>query len=103
VPACNECNTLLNDTLTWSITERRALAKERVQRKHARILATPDRSEEELIEHGHTLQTQLRAYQEQKKHLLLRLSFPDDPFYDQRYLEKSGIENAYASGLLRGE
>ena len=100
VPACGECNTLLGSTLTWSITERRAIAHARLRRKKAAVLRTLDFTPEELQEFGHTLRSTIVRGMAEKRRVLARLSFPSDPSYDQRAIEKAGIENGWAIGLL---
>nr|DAI12492.1 MAG TPA: HNH endonuclease [Caudoviricetes sp.] len=100
VPACRTCNTLLRDTLTWSITERRALAHERLRKHYAKVLRTVDRTPEELNEYGPTLRSVIVDGMERKAEVLRMLDWPEDPAYDARALAHSGIDDPWAIGLL---
>lgn len=100
VPACGTCNTVLNDTLTWSITERRALCHARLRRKYAKILRIPDWSEEELREFGSDMRGYIEDGMAKKQEVLEMLDWPTDPSFDARALGHSGIENPYTIGLL---
>lgn len=103
VPACGTCNSLLNDTLTWSITERRAICRERLRRHYGKLLRVVDRTDEELDEYGPTLRAVIVDGMSKKRELLKMLSWPDDPAYDLRALEQSGVQDGYAIGLLIAE
>lgn len=103
VPSCAECNRLLGATFTWSITERRAILNARLRRKKRRVLASKDFTSAEIDEFGPGLRTTIVRGMAEKDHVLRRLAFPDDPHFDLRALEKSGIENAWAIGLLMNE
>lgn len=100
VPACGTCNGLLGDTLTWSITERRAIAHARIRRKFASILRTQDFTPAELREYGRTLRTYLKDEMAKKAEVLRMLAWPEDPTYDARALQHSGIEDPWALGLI---
>lgn len=100
VPACAMCNSLLNDTLTWSITERRAICHERLRRKYAKFLRTVDRSPEELEEYGPTLRRHMIDSMARKAEVVRMLKWPEDPGFDQRALAKSGIPDGWVAGLL---
>lgn len=100
VPACGTCNSVLSDTLTWSITERRALAHHRLARKYRTVLLTLDKTDEELDEYGPTLRAHLIDGMAKKREVLRMLAWPEDPAYDRRALERSGIQDPYAVGLL---
>lgn len=103
VPSCAECNSAINDTPTASITQRRAIAHGSIRRRKRGILAAPTWTDGDLAELGPTLRSAVRARQDVKRATLLRLGWPDDPFYDLRALEKSGIDNGYAIGLIDPE
>lgn len=100
VPACGTCNTLLRDTLTWSITERRALAHERLRHHYRKVFRTVDRTPDELNEYGPILRAVIVDGMERKAEVLRMLAWPEDPAYDLRALAHSGIEDPYATGLL---
>lgn len=87
VPSCHECNSLLSDAFTQTITERRALAHERMRSKYFRVLKHHDYTEDELKEFGWTLRSSIEHGMQQKKLLLQRLEWPIDPNYDRRALE----------------
>ena len=100
VPACGTCNSVLGDTLTWSITERRAICHARLRRKYARVLRIPDRTEVELAEFGHMMREYIREGMADKREVLKMLDWPSDPQYDARALQMSGIADPYAIGLI---
>jgi hypothetical protein len=100
VPACGTCNNLLNDTLTWSITERRALCHQRLRRKFAKVLKTMDHTPAMLDEYGPTLRAYIEDELVKKRAVRQMLAWPGDPTYDPRALERSGIEDPYVLGLI---
>lgn len=100
VPSCRECNCLLGDTLTSSITERRAVAHTRLRRRNRKWLAVQPRTEKELREYGRTLRTSIRGGMRIRAEVERRLAWPEDPFYDIQALERSGIADPYLCGLL---
>lgn len=100
VPACGTCNSLLRDTLTWSITERRALAHERIRRHYRKVFRVVHRTPEELKEYGHSLRATIIDGMERKAEVLRMLKWPEDPAYDARALAHSGIDDPWAIGLL---
>ena len=100
VPSCGTCNSLLGDTLTWSITERRAVAHARIRRKFAKALRTKDFCRYELAEFGPTLLTHIEDAMAKKAEVLRMLAWPTDPAYDARALQHSGIEDPWAVGLI---
>lgn len=100
VPACGTCNSVLSDTLTWSITERRAICHARLRRHYRKVFRTKMFTPEELDEFG----PGLRPYVEDemaKRRIVERIfEWPTDPTFDERALEHSGIEDPYAIGLI---
>ena len=103
VPACGTCNSLLSDTLTWSITERRAICHARMRKRFHPVLRTIDRTPAELAEFGPTLRAHIEDGMARKAEVERMLAWPEDPDYDLRALQKSGIENGYISGLLEDQ
>lgn len=103
VPACGTCNSLLRDTLTWSITERRAICRVRLRKHFARVLRTVDHTLDELEEYGPTLRSYIENAISAKREVERMLSWPTDPHYDLRAFERSGIENPYMVGILMDE
>lgn len=100
VPACGTCNSLLGDVLTWSITERRAIAHARARKRFAKLLRTVDREEWELEEFGPGLRDYIVDEMAKKAEVLRMLDWPTDPAYDARALQRSGIEDPWAVGLI---
>ena len=100
VPACGVCNVLLRDTLTWSITERRAICHARMRRKFRTVLRTVEYGPTDLREFGPTLRAHVVKSMSEKEDVMRWLSWPEDPTFDERALELSGIEDPYAAGIL---
>lgn len=100
VPACMNCNSTASDTFVFNIHERRKFIHSRLRKRHARLLSSPDRTPSELRSLGHILRESAKAHMAKKEHLLRRLSWPDDPHFDRRAFERSGIENAEELGLI---
>ena len=100
VPCCSNCNNLLSDTLTESITERRELAHLRIRRRNKRTLNQPELTPAEMRQFGHNLRTYIKDARTKKDILLDRLAWPHDENYDLRACQKSGIDDPYAIGLL---
>lgn len=100
VPACADCNSALGDHPATSITDRRKVAQKRLRKRKRRVLAYSDYAPEELAEFGRALRDAIIGGLEEKKRVQRRLSWPHDPEYDARALEKSGIPDPYAIGLL---
>lgn len=100
VPSCGTCNSTLSDTLTWSITERRAICHARLRRKYAKCLRSKDFTPAEMDEFGDGLRGYIEEEAEKKKAVLAMLAWPTDPSFDLRALERSGIDNPYAIGLI---
>jgi 5-methylcytosine-specific restriction endonuclease McrA len=103
VPACGTCNSVLSDTLTWSITERRTLCHQRLHRKYAKVLKTMGHTPAMLDEYGPTLRAYVMDELAKKRAVLQMLAWPVDPTYDARALELSGIEDPYVLGLILAE
>src|SRR5690606_1956031 len=100
VPACGQCNSIINDSGVYSINGRRALAHKGIRRKYKKLLAMPEYSDEDLAEYGDGLRPFIEQSIVQREQVLARLSWPEDPDYDHRYLGKSEIPDPYATGLL---
>lgn len=100
VPACGTCNTLLRDTLTWSITERRAICHNRLRKHYRKALRTIDHTPESLDQMGRVLRQHCEDAMARKAEVVRMLAWPEDPAYDQRALQNSGIPNAWVTGFL---
>lgn len=57
VPACADCNSRINDAYAISVTERRAIAHASLRRKYRQLLASPDKTPDDLRELGPTLRS----------------------------------------------
>lgn len=101
VPACSECNTLIGASYAPSITERRAIAKAKLRKKHWKKITAYEYSDEEIREFGPGLRPTIIRAKAEKEAILERLAFPEDMTFDLRYLGKSGIDDPYALGLLK--
>lgn len=55
--SCGECNRLLSDTFTESLTEKKKLLKSRLKRRHKKLLEIPDWSPNEIEELGYNLRS----------------------------------------------
>jgi hypothetical protein len=76
VPSCHSCNSILSDRLFRTLEDRRAV-KESLLRKYYHLLfETPDWTDEELAELGHTLHWSVVARQRLKSKVKRRLAWP---------------------------
>jgi hypothetical protein len=100
VPACGPCNRAISDYPSACITDRRRVALRAMCRRHLARLATRDWRPEEVGEFEGRLREHVTGAMGRKAALLARLAWPDDPSYDLRALQQSGIEDPYATGLL---
>lgn len=100
VPACGECNSYISDRYAPSITERRKLAHKAIIHRKRRILNIPDWSDDEMAELGPTLRSTIQKGIHDKRLTQARLNWPEDPDYDLRVMQLSGIENPHEIGLL---
>ncbi len=100
VPACLQCNGAINDVPVYSIDGRRRVAQAYIAKKYKSALSRPEYTREEIQEFEGRLRQAIMGDQEEKAYLRARLTWPEDPFYDLRYLQKSGIEDPYLTGLL---
>lgn len=91
VPACSECNSFINDSFAPTIPERREIAQARIRKRYKRVLGYVDYSPAELEEFEGSLLSSVIAGIEEKRITQGRLNWPDDPGYDLRALEKSGL------------
>lgn len=100
VPSCHECNTILSDKLLWAIDERRKLAQKKLRARHKKELRYQLLTEDDLTEYGPGLRPAMRRASAERMCMEDRLAWPKDPLYDIRYLQKSGIEDPWAFGIL---
>jgi hypothetical protein len=101
VPACYDCNAAISDHPEACITDRRAVAHRRIARRHAAALRCRNWTPDELIAFEGRMRDHVRTAMGRKRLVLERLNWPEDPAYDLRALQRSGIEDPYSTGLLR--
>jgi hypothetical protein len=99
VPACGNCNSRIGDYPSANVAERRRKAQLSIERGSARLLLSPHKTDADLMELGHLLRTVAIKNNRKREVVRLRLSWPDDPFYDLRAFQKSGIEDPESLGL----
>lgn len=100
VPACGECNRMISDKPIYTIDGRRAHAQRRLAERKFKVLGYESLKEVELEEYGPNLRSVMESAAHQRAKLEARLAWPDDLDYDIRYLQKSGIPDPMATGLL---
>lgn len=100
VPACGTCNSLLGDTLTWSITERRSICHARLRRKFRKVLNHVEYGPTDLKAFGPILRKAVIQGMQDKAEVMRMLDWPIDPLYDDRACEKAGISDPYEIGLI---
>ena len=74
VPACHECNSLLGDRYLLTVRERAAYLLRRYRARYARLLATPEWTDEELDELGDRLRRVIIGAQMERADVLRRLN-----------------------------
>lgn len=100
VPACLECNSVINDRYAPAVNERRKLAHKSIRRRYSKVLQIPEWTAPEIAKLGKTLRSTIERGMHEKRVAEARLKWPKDPNYDVRAMQRSGIENPYALGLL---
>lgn len=101
VPACGTCNNLLNDTLTWSITERRKIAHYRLRRKFRSVLLSVEFGDLDDEGFEGALKQSVAEGLDRKRTVDAMLAWPShDPAYDLRACQKAGIADPHALGLI---
>lgn len=103
VPACGSCNSRIGDTLTWSITERRAICHARIRRHYRKVLNAVEYGKSDLDQFGPLLRRAMVEGMEQKLAVMNMLAWPVIDGYDERACEIAGIDDPYAIGLLIDE
>jgi hypothetical protein len=100
VTSCKDCNARINDFPSYCVTERRERAHQSIRRNNRELLERPDRTSEDLAELGPTLRSVAIKNQRKRDWLRTRLAWPDDPFYDLRAFQRSGIDDPVALDLI---
>lgn len=99
VPACRHCNAIINDFPSPNVAERRRRAQLSVERKNARLLASPHKTPADLRDLGPAMRSVAVKNNTKRERVKARLSWPHDPFYDLRAFQQSGIEDPESLGL----
>ena len=72
----------------------------RIAKRYAKVLRYVDYSEDEITEFGPNLRSAIRSGLQTKTEVRRRLAWPEDPAFDERAIERSGIEDPYVLGLI---
>ena len=99
VPACSECNNRINDHPAHSVSERRRVAHASLRKAKRKLLQAPEWTPDEMGEFGPSLRAYIERSAYDKALLRVRLAWPEDPFYDIRAFQKSGIEDPVGLGM----
>lgn len=100
VPACQQCNSTIADRYLPSITARRRQAQQHIAHKYAALLKMPEWTSEDIAAMGKTLRSTIERGVFDRDLTRARLAWPEDPDYDLRAMQISGIENPYQLGLI---
>ena len=96
VPACVQCNSAINDLPEYNITARRRRAHAYLAKRYRKYLDPPcplDGLEGNLRKH-------VQQASKNKELIEALLAWPDDPDYDLRAFQASGIEDPYLLELI---
>lgn len=75
VPACTECNSLLNASFQKNVTDRRIFLKERLRKRYRKLLAMPSFTESELNEYGPVMRQYIEQSIKNRNIVLERLKW----------------------------
>lgn len=103
VPACGLCNSLLSNTVAWAINERREIAHRRAMKKFRRLLQMPRWDNDQLAEVEGSLRSYILDEMSKRAEVQRMLKWPEDPNYDLRYLERSGLDDPFQIGMITAE
>lgn len=101
VPACGDCNARINDFPSANIAERRQRAHDSIQRGAQKLIARGIKKPAEMVELGPALRSVAVKNNLRLEAVRLRLSWPDDPFYDLRAFQIAGIDDPVALGMCK--
>lgn len=99
VPACGDCNCRINDFPDHSVARRREIAQASIRKSKRTLLEAKVWTTDELAEMGRTLRAFIEQKAVERVATMSRLTWPEDPFYDLRAFQKSGIHDPVALGL----
>jgi NMD protein affecting ribosome stability and mRNA decay len=75
VSCCRECNCLLGNRPPWTKYARKQKIKTMLRKRYKKLLASPNWTEEELLELGHELKSSVLALQAEKALVKRRIAF----------------------------
>jgi hypothetical protein len=78
VPACLDCNMMLNDHAVYTIDKRKAWVAQRLPRRFRKLLATAEWSASELAALGSTLRSGVLGAIDGKARILARINFANN-------------------------
>lgn len=102
VPACADCNNRIGDFPSYCVTERRQRAHDSIRKNNKGLLAVPDKTYADLRPLGPALRSVAIKNNHKREAIRLRLSWPDDPYFDLRAFQRSGVDDPVAVGLVAG-
>jgi hypothetical protein len=85
--------------MSSNVAIRRKVAQLSIERSHRGLLLSPHKDPRDLLEMGPLLRSVAEKNNRKREWVRLRLAWPDDPFYDLRAFQKSGIEDPESLGL----
>ncbi len=101
VPSCPECNRVLSNYFSITLTERKNELRTRLRKRYKKLLASPDWSNEDLRGLDGSLRRHIIALQTKKKQVVERLEYEapakhyellrDEYVQYQEWLEKLGM------------
>lgn len=103
VPACGLCNGLISDALAPSVTMRRQICHIRLRRKFSNLMRMPKWTNEQLHGVEGSLRSFILSEVSRREEVKRMLDWPNDPVFDLRAMERSGIEDPFEAGLLESE
>lgn len=75
IPACTDCNNMLSNMMFKSIADKAEYIARRLSVRFKKVLASPDWTEEDLSELGHSLKSYVKKTQNKKKLVQARIAF----------------------------
>jgi hypothetical protein len=99
VPSCGPCNRAIGDYPLAHVGQRRKVAQKALWRKNKGLLDRPEKSLADLSGMGYALRSVAIKNNEKARVIRARLLWPEDPDYDVRAFQKSGIEDPAVLGL----
>lgn len=101
VPACGDCNNRINDYPSPNIGERREKAHASIRKGARKLIERGIKQPHEMRELGPALRSIAVKNNRRLEAVNLRLSWPDDPYYDLRAFQVAGIDDPVALGMVK--